>query len=186
MKHLVEAHGGSVGVESRGEGRGATFTVRLPIVAVSVEQANGVEGSSDGPARTPTASLQGLSVLVVDDDTETREVVAASLESCQAVVRTAASASQAFEVLQREHIDVLLADIAMPGEDGYALIRRLRALKVEAAGIPAAALTALARDEDRQQALDAGFQLHLSKPIDADSLVAAVASLGKLSIAELH
>ena len=140
----------------------------------------GTELSVQGPSR---ASLQGISVLVVDDDTETREVVAASLESCQAVVRTAASASQAFEVLQREHIDVLLADIAMPGEDGYALIRRLRALKADAAGIPAAALTALARDEDRQLALDAGFQLHLAKPIDADSLVAAVASLGKLSAA---
>ena len=181
VKHLVEAHGGSVGVESGGEGRGATFTVRLPIVAVSTDQTAGLgtEPSVQGPSK---ASLQGISVLVVDDDTETREVVAASLESCQAVVRTAASASQAFEVLQREHIDVLLADIAMPGEDGYALIRRLRALKADAAGIPAAALTALARDEDRQLALDAGFQLHLAKPIDADSLVAAVASLGKLSV----
>ena len=181
VKHLVEAHGGSVGVESGGEGRGATFTVRLPIVAVSTDQSAGLgtELSVQGPSK---ASLQGISVLVVDDDTETREVVAASLESCQAVVRTAASASQAFEVLQREHIDVLLADIAMPGEDGYALIRRLRALKADAAGIPAAALTALARDEDRQLALDAGFQLHLAKPIDTDSLVAAVASLGKLSV----
>jgi signal transduction histidine kinase/CheY-like chemotaxis protein len=180
VKHLVEAHGGSVRVESSGEGRGATFTVRLPIVAVSIDQTAGLgtELSVQGASK---ASLQGISVLVVDDDTETRDVVAASLESCQAVVRTAASASQAFEVLQREHIDVLLADIAMPGEDGYALIRRLRALKADAAGIPAAALTALARDEDRQLALDAGFQLHLSKPIDADSLVAAVASLGKLS-----
>ncbi len=181
VKHLVEAHGGNVGVESGGEGRGATFTVRLPIVAVSMDQTAGLgtELSIQGASK---ASLQGLSVLVVDDDTETREVVAASLESCQAVVRTAASASQAFEVLQREHIDVLLADIAMPGEDGYALIRRLRALKADAAAIPAAALTALARDEDRQLALDAGFQLHLAKPIDADSLVAAVASLGKLSV----
>jgi signal transduction histidine kinase/CheY-like chemotaxis protein len=181
VKHLVEAHGGSVGVESGGEGRGATFTVRLPIVAVTTDQAGDL--SADGGLKNPSASLLGLAVLVVDDDTETREVVAASLQSCQATVRTAASASQAFEVLQHEHIDVLLADIAMPGEDGYALIRRLRSLKADAAAIPAAALTALARDEDRQQALDAGFQLHLAKPIDADSLVAAVATLGKLSVA---
>jgi CheY-like chemotaxis protein len=138
-------------------------------------------GPTEIAARNSSDTLQGISVLVVDDDTESREVVAASLQSCQAVVRTAASASQAFEVLQREHIDVLLADIAMPGEDGYALIKRVRALKVENAGIPAAALTALARDEDRQQALDAGYQLHLAKPIDAASLVAAVASLGKLT-----
>jgi signal transduction histidine kinase/CheY-like chemotaxis protein len=183
VKHLVEAHGGSVGVESGGEGRGATFTVRLPIVAVYARDAGG--GAKLGPteiaARNSSDTLQGISVLVVDDDTESREVVAASLQSCQAVVRTAASASQAFEVLQREHIDVLLADIAMPGEDGYALIKRVRALKVENAGIPAAALTALARDEDRQQALEAGYQLHLAKPIDAASLVAAVASLGKLT-----
>jgi signal transduction histidine kinase/CheY-like chemotaxis protein len=183
VKHLVEAHGGSVAVESGGEGRGATFTVRLPIVVVSTELAGDL--SADGAVKNPSASLLGLSVLVVDDDTETREVVAASLQSCQATVRTAASASQAFEVLQHEHIDVLLADIAMPGEDGYALIRRVRSLKAEAAAIPAAALTALARDEDRQQALDAGFQLHLAKPIDADSLVAAVATLGKLSVAPI-
>jgi signal transduction histidine kinase/CheY-like chemotaxis protein len=183
VKHLVEAHGGSVSVESGGEGRGARFTVRLPIVAVYPEQ---VETAPDRPAASAPrrmTSLKGISVLVVDDDMESREVVAASLQSYEAVVTTATSASQAIDVLQREHIDVLLADIAMPGEDGYALIRRLRALNVEAASIPAAALTALARDEDRQQALEAGFQLHLAKPIDVASLVSAVASLGKLSAA---
>ena len=115
---------------------------------------------------------------MVDDDYESREVVAAHLVSRHAVVMTAESAAQALETLKREHVDVLLADIAMPGEDGYTLIRRIRALDATAASIPAAALTALARDEDRQQVLDAGFQLHLAKPIDGRSLIAAVASLG--------
>jgi CheY-like chemotaxis protein len=121
--------------------------------------------------------LDGLSVLVVDDDHESREVVAAHLASRHAVVLTAESAAEALETLKREHVDVLLADIAMPGEDGYALIRHVRALDATAS-IPAAALTALAREEDRQHALDAGFQLHLAKPIDGRALVAAVASLG--------
>ena len=95
---------------------------------------------------------------------------------------TAASAGEALDVLQREHVDVLLADVAMPGEDGYTLLRKLRALHASrAATIPAAALTAFARDEDRQEALLAGFQMHLTKPIDASSLVAAVAMLSQVS-----
>ena len=121
-------------------------------------------------------------MLVVDDDDGEPARSWRRTSKRHAAVLTAASAAQAFDVLQREHVDVLLADIAMPGEDGYALIRRLRALRLTPPAIPAAALTAFARDEDRQQALDAGFQLHLAKPIDADSLVAAVASLGKLSV----
>jgi len=94
-------------------------------------------------------------------------------------VRTAASAAEAFEILQREHIDVLLSDIAMPDEDGYSFIRRVRALDASVATIPAAAFTALAREEDRQRAFNAGFQLHLAKPIDGQSLIAAVVSLAK-------
>jgi signal transduction histidine kinase/CheY-like chemotaxis protein len=178
VKHLVEAHGGNVSVWSAGEGQGATFAVRLPIVAAPQEYAPGPAGSHSASSDLGT-SLRGMSVLVVDDDYESREVVAAHLASRQALVLTAESAAQALETLQREHVDVLLADIAMPGEDGYSLIRRIRALDASAASIPAAALTALARDEDRKQVLDAGFQLHLAKPIDGRSLIAAVASLGK-------
>jgi CheY-like chemotaxis protein len=119
-------------------------------------------------------------VLIVDDDAESRDVVAAYLETHHATVLTAASAGEALDVLQREHVDVLLADIAMPGEDGYSLLRKLRALDQPGlATIPAAALTAYARDEDRQEALDAGFQMHLTKPIDAGSLVAAVTMLSQ-------
>jgi CheY-like chemotaxis protein len=123
-------------------------------------------------------SLAGISVLVVDDDQDSRDVVAAHLREHEAVVMTADSAAQAFDVLQHERIDVLLADIAMPGEDGYSLLRRVRALRPAAAAtIPAAALTALVRDDDRRRALEAGFQLHVPKPIEAASLVAAVSEL---------
>jgi len=105
-------------------------------------------------------------------------VVAAHLEQHQALVLTAASAGDALALVQREPIDVLVADVAMPNEDGYTLIRKVRALSAPAAAIPAAALTAFVRDEDRQQALGAGFQVHLAKPIDPHALVDAVARLG--------
>jgi CheY-like chemotaxis protein len=128
-------------------------------------------------------SLEGLCVLVVDDDDENREVVAASLENHHAVVLTAASVPQALELLRREQVHVLLTDIGMPGEDGYTLIRKLRASSATTASIPAVALTAFARPDDRHHALQAGFQLHLAKPIDAQSLVGAVATLGRLHLA---
>jgi CheY-like chemotaxis protein len=105
--------------------------------------------------------------------------VAAHLESCDATVLTAGSAAEGLSLMQQNPVNVLLADIAMPGEDGYSLIRRIRALSGSLASVPAAALTAFAREEDRQEALDAGFQLHLSKPIDAGSLIAAVATLAR-------
>ena len=127
-------------------------------------------------------SLEGVSVLVVDDDEQSRLVVAAYLEAHHARVITAPSTAVALDVLQHEHVDVLLADIAMPGEDGYSLIRKLRALETPAlASIPAAALTALARNDDRRRALQAGFQLHLAKPIEAASLIAAVSELYQIS-----
>jgi len=186
VKHLVEAHRGSIRVRSDGLGRGATFTVRLPVGT----------GIPDGVAPAPTytvnasadRSLAGISVLVVDDDLESRELVAAQLRQHDAVVLTADSAAHAFDVLQHERIDVLLADIAMPGEDGYSLVRRLRALQPAAAAtIPAAAITALARDDDRRRALQAGFQLHMPKPIDPSSLIAAVSELyDRSSRASLH
>jgi CheY-like chemotaxis protein len=130
--------------------------------------------------------LGGLAVLVVDDDEESRRVVAAYLEVHGATVLTAPSAAQAYEVLQREHVDVLLADVAMPGEDGYTLMRKLRALEQSSvSAIPAAALTAFAREEDRQDAFQAGFQMHLAKPVDAAALVRAVATLGHQNVAGL-
>jgi signal transduction histidine kinase/ActR/RegA family two-component response regulator len=179
VKHLVEAHRGSVRVRSDGPGRGATFTVRLPACPGMREEALPVPAYTRSRAKAPVdRTLAGISVLVVDDDQESRDVVAAHLRDHEALVLTADSAEHAFVLLQHEHIDVLLADIAMPGEDGYSLMRRVRAMQPAAAAtIPAAALTALARDDDRRRALQAGFQLHMPKPIEAASLVAAVSRL---------
>jgi len=184
VKHLVEAHGGTITAESAGEGQGSTFTVRFPqVLALASDAARAGSGPMIAANSNPSMSLDGLSVLVVDDDDGSREMVAAYLESRNAIVLTAASAAQAMDVVQREQVDVLLADIAMPEEDGYSLIRRLRALDARGASIPAAALTAFAREEDRKQSLSAGFQMHLTKPIDRRSLVNAVASLGRQRVA---
>src|SRR5687767_443959 len=131
VRHLVDAHGGTVSAHSAGEGRGATFTVRLPVVAAYAEEAQGaVQPSSApaGPGRADTRSLEGITVLVVDDDADSRDVVAVFLETARASVLTAASAAEALTVLQNEAVDVLVADIAMPGEDGYSLIQKVRAL----------------------------------------------------------
>jgi CheY-like chemotaxis protein len=177
VKSLVQAHDGSVSVHSAGEGRGATFVVRLP---VAVWEGPGTPETVDRPAppKPDVPSLEGIHVLVVDDDEQNREVVAAHLAERHAAVLTATSAPEAFAILQRERVDVLLADIGMPGEDGYSLIQRIRALSPPAvASIPAAALTAFAREEDRELALNAGFQMHLAKPIDPSVLIAAVATL---------
>jgi signal transduction histidine kinase/CheY-like chemotaxis protein len=182
VKHLAEAHGGSVRAESAGEGLGATFTVRLPVVAMGATPAqvaaSRLATRSVAPPEQPLASLAGLSILVVDDDDEGRAIVAEYLANQRATVLTASSVQQALEMLERERVDVLLADIAMPDEDGYSLIRRVRASATfETASIPAAALTSFARDEDRQQALDAGFQVHLAKPVDPRRLIETIAGL---------
>jgi signal transduction histidine kinase len=178
VKHLVEAHGGTVTAHSAGLGHGAVFTVRLPTAAAASTAPRAADALQASRPATDV-SLDGLTVLVVDDDEASRQVLIAHLESSGATVLAAESAGEALDLLQREPVDVLLADIAMPGEDGYSLIRKLRALDAAAADVPAAALTAFAREEDRQAAFRAGFQLHLAKPIDAGSLVAAVATLGR-------
>jgi two-component system CheB/CheR fusion protein len=185
VKTLVQAHNGTVTAESAGEGRGATFRVRLPVARGS-ERRDGPShrrAAIAGPHSPLDVSLEGLRVLLVDDDEQSREVTAAHLQDSRAVVLTASSAAEAMELLARHRVDVLLADIGMPDEDGYDLIRRVRSLAAPAAAsIPAAALTAFARDEDRRQALQAGFQLHLPKPLDAGALVSAVATLGRMTI----
>jgi len=172
-KQLVEAHGGTIAVDSDGEGQGATFTVLLPADVKSPR----IAAAAAAPLTSQRSALDGAAVLVVDDDDESRAVVAAHLECHGATVLMAASAAQALDVLGRERVDVLLADVAMPGEDGYSLLRKVRALDHTRCDVPAAALTAFARDEDRRDALAAGFQMHLTKPIDAVSLVSAVAEL---------
>jgi signal transduction histidine kinase/ActR/RegA family two-component response regulator len=174
VKSLVEAHGGTISAHSDGPGSGATFVARFPLRAAEAP-------SPVMPARPSgetLISLAGISVLVVDDDESSRDVIAAHLQYSQATVITASSAARARDALRTHPIDVLLADIGMPEEDGYSLIRRLRRGELPSATmIPAAALTAFAREEDRLHALDAGFQLHLPKPVEPQLLVAAVANL---------
>ena len=175
VKHLVEAHRGTVTAENRSEGGGASFTVRLPMLRVPV--------ASPATRSIPTVkTLEGLSVLLVDDDDESRDVIAAHLEDHCAYVLTAESSSAAMDLLERERVDVLVTDVAMPGEDGYTLLRKIRAsASSHVASMPAIALTALARDEDRQRALEAGFQLHLPKPIEISTLVTGISSVGGLA-----
>ncbi|HEY9283618.1 MAG TPA: ATP-binding protein [Pyrinomonadaceae bacterium] len=181
VRQLVELHGGTVRAESGGEGKGATFTVSLPFV--NFKKGPGLaeylpRNASGHPEISCPASLQGLRVLAVDDEEDTREMIRAVLEHCRMEVITAGSASEALEALAESHPDVLISDLGIPGEDGYALIAKVRSLPAERGGqIPAAALTAYVRAEDRVKVLRSGFQLHVSKPIEPNELVAVVANL---------
>ncbi|HEX7176604.1 MAG TPA: PAS domain S-box protein [Pyrinomonadaceae bacterium] len=182
VRHLVELHGGTVRAESAGEGQGSTFTVLLPVAPV---YQTGVEGGRVHPAARDTLPsyecadrLDGLRLLVVDDEQDTRELLKAGLGRYGAEVTAAGSAAEALEAVRAAVPDLLISDIGMPGEDGYDLIRRVRALSAEAGGrVPAIALTAYARVEDRMQALRAGYQMHVPKPVEMAELVAVAASL---------
>ena len=185
VRHLVELHGGASRADSAGEGHGSTFTVELPIAAQRpLQPPTGVERAlgplRDGARPGDRANLSGIRVLVVDDDPEARDVIEAALTSASAEVRVAPSVDAALEEMARARPDVLVSDIAMPERDGYELIRTVRARAASDGGrIPALALTAFARVEDRRRALLAGFQMHASKPIDPDELIAMVASLAQ-------
>jgi signal transduction histidine kinase len=171
VRDLVEAHGGTVRAESAGEGRGTTLTVRLPASDSSRTVAA-------APARTgQTARLTGASILVVDDDPDARDVLRTILEDAGARVTTSASAQETRAIIGALNPDVLIADVGMPGEDGYALLLSIRGTGNGAAHVPAIALTAHTRPEDVEQALASGFQVHIAKPIDSTRLVASVASL---------
>jgi len=189
VRRLVEAHGGTVRAESAGPDKGATFIVELPVVAAGPANAGPPAISPPRVAAVPAdgTRLKGIVVLTVDDDSDNRNLVIATLEQHGAAVLTASSSSEALEILRTTPVQVLLSDIAMPGEDGYTLLRRLRTTEsAEIANIAAAALTSLARDEDRLEAIRAGFQLHLTKPIDAASLVEAVAALAAMAQTPEH
>jgi len=181
VRHLVEAHGGTVRPESSGRGQGATFTVRLPVIPVQKAAPGGAltAGAPAGPEGPwPLAHLSRIRVLVVDDDPDSREVVREVLEQAGATVAVAASTREALASIAEEPPDVLLSDLGMPEEDGYQLLRSVRALAKDAGGgVPAAALTAYTQAEDRRAAQDAGFQSYLAKPIDPAELTAAVARL---------
>jgi PAS domain S-box-containing protein len=181
VRQLAELHGGTVRADSPGIGHGATFTLSLPVsVAVSASRNSPPENETpDNPLPT---DLGGLKVLAIDDDTDSLEVVKRILAARGAQVRTANSVAGAMEVLETFTPDVILSDIGMPRQDGYEFIRRLRE-RPAFAGIPAVALTALARAEDRTRALNTGFQSHIAKPLAAAELVAVVRSFGKLRAA---
>jgi len=182
VHQLVDLHGGSVSVQSEGEGKGAAFTISLPLVRETSDQE---EAEVAQPVRNDEVisfdalpSLHGLKVLVVDDEEDTRELIREVLKECGSEVVTSSSAAEALVALQQHKPDVLISDLGMPDEDGYSLIAKIRELPAERGGdIPAAALTAYARAEDRMRVLRSGFQFHLPKPVDSAELVTVVASL---------
>jgi CheY-like chemotaxis protein len=189
VKYIVEAHGGTIDATSPGEGKGSTFTVRLPVLAVQTQEESG-EAETDGgrgedavadstyvAVPRPPVRLDGVHVLVVDDDADAREILMMLLERAGAVVVTAGSAPAAVEAVAKARPDVLISDLAMPDWDGFDLIRQLRNDGQDAKVLPAVALTAFAQKDDARLALSAGFQVHLPKPVDAHDLTSAIARL---------
>lgn len=188
VRHLVELHGGTVAAESPGEGQGTTIRVRLPIVEgnqareILQQQTPEAEVMMEG---VDTADLQGIRVLVVDDEADARELLATILRQSGAEVKTADSAAMALTVLTEWQPNILVSDIGMPDEDGYELMRQVRTLTPERGGkIPAVALTAYARFEDRLRALSVGYQMHVAKPLDPAELTVVIRSLvtGKTAV----
>ena len=175
-RHLVEIHGGTIRAESAGEGRGATFTIRLPLAEAAVSANN----LNQKPARGAPQLLSGLNVLLVDDDSDTLKLMETALKRRQANVTAVSSAGEAIQAISRRRPDVLVSDIAMPDEDGYGLIEKVRLLEHgESEAIPAVAITAYAKDEDRERALSAGFQIYLAKPVELTELISVVARAAK-------
>jgi CheY-like chemotaxis protein len=181
VKHLIELHGGSVAAQSSGKGKGATFIVKLPLA---------IAETADGPVpRVHTTEsvaelisggvrLDGLRLLVVDDDPDTVDLVGVILTAAGAVVRTCGAAREALAIVREWRPDVLISDIEMPGEGGYTFIRKVRALDAEQGGkTPAVALTAYGRTQDRMLSLAAGFNMHVPKPVDPGELTTIIASV---------
>jgi PAS domain S-box-containing protein len=186
VKSLVELHGGTVFAASAGQDQGTTITVALPLSAVHQPGDDGrraVPSLQLGAAGLASVELAGLTVLVVDDQPDARELILRVLEACSAHVVTAGSADEAVPLVESRLPDVLISDIGMPGADGYELLRRVRELGPSRGGrVPAIALTAFARSEDRTRALRAGFMVHVSKPVEPSELVATVAAVaGRVS-----
>ena len=179
VKHLVEQHGGSVSVASPGEGEGATFTIRLPLTVI--HPGGGGPRVRENPAAVTDyrfSDLSGVKVLVVDDQADARDLIRRVLTECGADVATATSVDETLAAIEERRPDVLVSDIGMPEVDGYELLRRVRALgHARGGGLPAIALTAFSRSDDRTRALRAGFLVHVSKPVEPSELVATVASV---------
>ena len=198
VKQLVDLHGGSVRVASGGKGRGSTFVVDLPVptahppavaddapvVRRQPPSTPPAAAAAAGVPRTVRPDLAGVTVVAVDDEPDGVAMVRRLLADCGAIVRTASSAAEALALVRADPPAVLVSDIGMPGQDGYALIRQVRGLPAGQGGrVPAVAMTAYARPADRMAALDAGFQMHLSKPVEPAELIAAVAALTRLATA---
>ncbi|MFN2445512.1 MAG: ATP-binding protein [Vicinamibacterales bacterium] len=182
VKNLVELHGGTVEVRSAGEGLGTTVSVHLPLMVVhrtadASQRLHPTTSATVAPGFVP-ANLSGVRVLVVDDQADARDLIKRVLEDCSAEVVTAGSVNEAVQLVESAQPDVLVSDIGMPEADGFELLKRVRALGAGRGGkVPAIALTAFARSEDRTRALRAGFLVHVSKPVDPSELVATVASV---------
>ncbi len=184
VRHLVELHGGVVYAHSDGEGKGAEFTVQLPLSiaarAAQLDEERRVHPSVSESIPGAMPSLAGLRVLLVDDELDAREILSAILREAGAEVAAAAGAQQGIDMIAKWRPDILISDIGMPGEDGYDLIRKVRALSPDQGGqTPAIALTALARTQDRLKVLSAGYQMHVPKPVEPVELATVVASLAK-------
>jgi signal transduction histidine kinase len=174
-RHLVEIHGGAIAAESQGKGLGAKFTIRLPLVEGKAVLTAASETSQFKQVRAPQL-LSGLNVLLVDDDSDALTVMATALSKREANVTAVKSANEAIQAIAQNRPDVLVSDIAMPGEDGYGLIEKVRSLEDdEAQKIPAVAITAYAKEEDRKRALSSGFQIYLAKPVELSELISVVA-----------
>jgi CheY-like chemotaxis protein/two-component sensor histidine kinase len=184
VKHLVELHGGTIEASSAPD-RGTSFVVRIPVTPLRLASTPPVQATDRGPPSPDLAPLQcppqieGLRVLVVEDEPDARDLLVALLEQCKVVVQAAGTAAEGLGRLAEWKPDVILSDVGMPVEDGYAFIQRVRALPRDQGGrIPAVALTAYARTEDRRRAMLAGFNIHVSKPIDPAELLVVLANLG--------
>jgi len=186
VRHITEMHGGTVHAFSAGENKGSTFVVRLPLIIQNEEdeKAMNLRTNAQTPENESHVNLDGMLILVVDDEEDTRQLLVQSLTFYGATVVTASSAAEAFDALQEKHPDVMVSDIGMPDEDGYSLIRRVRALaNKQHRDVPAIALTAFTRAHDRMKALTSGYQNHVSKPVEPDELATVIASLtGRLQI----
>jgi CheY-like chemotaxis protein len=177
VKTLVERHGGTVHANSPGEGKGATFTVRLPVLAPHEVAEPDRGATADAATAAAPVRLDNLSILLVEDDADARGVLRLVLEIAGAKVEAVGSVREALRALDRFRPDVLISDIGIPDEDGYALIRHVRAREVDGRRIPTVALTGYVSAEDHARLLAAGFQIHLRKPVEPSTIEAAVASL---------